>query len=407
MKRMLRIVLPVALLLFAVFLTKTLVGLRPKVEPTTPEIVPPVVAAVGVESAALDLVVHAQGTVVPRTQSRLVSEVAGRIVEVSPDWVNGGFFEAGELLVAIDPTDYELAEKEAEMRVAQAELSLAQDLADAEIAQRDWEVLNGDTPAPPLVVREPQVREARASLAAAKSALEKAARDLERCRIVAPYPGRIRSKSVDVGEFVQRGSELGRVYAIDRAEIRLPLPDSELEFLDLPLAYRGPRVTEPIGTNGVMQAEGAHWPEVTLSARFAGSAPIWSGRIVRTEGELDPESRMVVAVCEVEDPYGRSEETNRPPLAVGMFVDATIQGIRVPDALAMPRTALRTGDRVFVVEGAPGEERLAIREVEVLRTERDRVLVQSGVTPGERVVLSPIETAVDGMRIRLDQEDSR
>ena len=384
MKKVLRVALPLAVLALGVLGARGLVAMRPEVEPVTSEIPRPVVEVVRAHAEAVELSIRAQGTVVPRTESQLVTEVSGRVLEVSPHWVNGGFFEAGEVLLRIDETDYRVALREAELRVAQAERLLAQERVDAEIARQDWISERGEEEPPELVVREPQLAEAKATVAAAESALDRAQRDVERCTVIAPYPGRVRSKAVDLGEFVTRGVALGTVYAVDYAEVRLPLPDSELAFVDLPLSYRG-EDNGPVG------------PEVTLVARFAGEEYEWSGRIVRTEAELDPRSRMVVAVVRVPDPYGRSEVLDRPPLAIGMFVEALIAGRTIPDAIALPRTALRSGNRVFLVDG---EDRLRIAEVEVLRTERDRVLLGGGIDPQAQVVVSPLEEAVDGARVR-------
>ncbi len=364
MKKLLGVLLPVVVLSVGVLGAITLVKMRPAVKPASPEVVPPLVESAAVTAESVQLFVRAHGTVVPRTESRVVSEVAGRVRSVSPSWVDGGFFEAGDLLVALE-----------------------QEVAEADVARRDWEAMNGEAPAPPLVVREPQVRQARAALDAARAMLEKARRDVERCRIVAPYPGRVRTRTADVGTYVQPGVELGRIYATDAAEVRLPVPDAELAFLDVPLAYRG----EPMPENGAATT----LPEVTLATRFAGREHTWTGYVVRTEGQLAPESRMVVLVCRVPDPYGRSEQTDRPPLAVGMFVEATIEGVTLDNAVALPRSALKSGGRVFVNDDGT----LRVRAVDVLRTEAERVLLRGGVAPGERVILTPLETPVDGMRV--------
>jgi len=394
MKNALRILLPILILAAGASAAAILMAMRPKVEPASAEILPPLVEATRARAERIDLQVEAQGTVVPRTESRLTAEVSARVLEVSPAWVDGGFFEEGEVLLRLDPTDYRLAEEEAAARVARDELRLAQEEADAEIARRDWQAERGAEEPPPLAVHEPQLAEARTALSAARGALEKARRDVERCTVVAPYPGRVLAKGADRGEHVQRGAELGRIYAVDFAEVRLPLPDSELAFLELPLAWR----------DG--EANGDEGTEVVLRARFAGKDHRWTGRVVRTEAELDPASRMVVVVARVPDPYGRGEMLDRPPLMTGMFVQASIRGRSIPDAIALPRSALRGGNRVFVLDQ---EGRLRVRVVDVLRTERERVLVRGGLEAAEQVIISPMEEAVDGMRVRLPagEGDSR
>ena len=205
-----------------------------------------------------------------------------------------------------------------------------------------------------------------------------------------PYRGRVREKRVDVGQFVNVGADLGTIYAIDYVEIRLPLPDSDLAYLDLPLVYR-----EQASTRG---------PEVALIADFAGRRNEWRGRIVRTEGEIDPTTRMVHAIARVADPYGRGDDPEQPPLAVGMYVEAEIRGRSAEGVAVLPRAALRTeGNHVLVIDR---DSRLHIRPVELLRTTRETVVIGAGLSEGERVVVSSLDAVVDGMSVRvLDESD--
>jgi hypothetical protein len=170
--------------------------------------------------------------------------------------------------------------------------------------------------------------------------------------------------------------------------VRLPIPDRDAAFVDLPIDYRD----EDVETTG---------PEVILRARFAGREYSWTGRIVRTEGELDPQTRMIHAVARVEDPYGRSSNPDRPPLAVGLFVDAEISGRQQDDVVELPRSALRGRDEVAIVND---DGRIELRRVEILRRDRNRVLVASGIDRGERIVSGPLAVAVDGMQVRVVEE---
>jgi len=168
----------------------------------------------------------------------------------------------------------------------------------------------------------------------------------------------------------------------------LPIPDSDAAFVDLPFVYRNGSDTQ-------------HEPAVRLSARFAGQDYHWQGRIVRTEGEIDPRTRMIHAVARVEDPYGRGDDPNRPPLAVGMFVDAQIEGRRVDSVVSLPRTALRGASQVAIVDAGG---RLRLRDVEVLQQRSDQVLIGSGVAPGESVVTSPLPVSVEGMKVDVEPQ---
>ena len=244
--------------------------------------------------------------------------------------------------------------------------------AEAEVARREWEEIGRGDPSA-LTLRQPQVDDARAAVAAAEAALDRARRDLERAELRAPYAGRVQSKDVDVGQFVNKGNTVGRIYAVDSAEIRLPLPDEQLAFLDVPMSYRG--------------SQRQTGPRVTLAADFAGRRHTWEGRIVRTEGEIDPVSRMVHVVAEVRDPYAPDSDRSRPPLAAGMFVEATIAGREVQGVVELPWAALRGRDQVLVVDESG---RLRFRDVEVLRSTTDSVLISAGLNEGELVTVSTI-----------------
>ena len=383
----LRVVLPLAVLTVAVLAAVVLVRTRPPVATQSPTIEPP---GVRVHQVALDevpLTVISQGTVRPRTESELVSEIAGRVIWVAPSFAEGGFFEANDVLVRIDTFDYEQAIVAARSQLAQARLMLAQEEAEADVAAREWADLGRGDPRE-LTLRKPQLEDARASVAAAEANLERAERDLERAQIVAPYAGRVRRKNVDFGQFVTVGASVATIYAVDTAEVRLPLPDEELAFLDLPLSYRG----------GTSQST----PAVTLRATFAGETHEWEGRIVRTESEIDPVSRMVHVVAEVEDPYAAGPNPNRPPLAVGMYVEAEIEGRTARNVAVVPRAALRGAGQVVVV-GA--DDRISFRDVDILRTTTAMMLVREGLVPGELVAVSPLDAATEGMRVQLANLD--
>jgi multidrug efflux system membrane fusion protein len=385
----LRVGLPILVLALGTLGAVTMYRSKAQPERREVETLAPLVRVQRVEPVDLQLSVSSQGTVSPRTESTLVPEVAGQVIWVSPRFASGGFFEAGEPLLRIDPFDFRQAVVQARSALAQAALRLAQEKAEAEVAEHEWIDLGEGAPSS-LTLREPQLAEAEASLAAANAALERAQRNLERTEILAPYAGRIRRKDVDVGQYVTPGTPLALVYAVDFAEIRLPLPDEELAFVDLPLVYRG--------DDGSRNA-----PEVVLRASFAGREHEWSGHIVRTEGEIDERSRMVHAVARVADPYGRGEDPDRPPLAAGMFVNATILGRVVEGVSVVPRSAVRGEDQVIVVDG---DDRLRLRTVEIVRTTAEQVIVGSGLDEGDRVCLSPLAAVTDGMRVRIDASGS-
>ena len=384
------VVVPAAVLFAGIVVAFTMMALKPDVETRAPIAAPPLVRVATVKLESRRLTVESQGTVNPRTESQLVPEVSGQVIWVSDSFASGGFFEKGQTLVKIDPFDYEQALVTAKSELARTKLRLAQEEAEARVAREEWEEL-GRGDGTPLTLRVPQLADARAGVEAAGANIERAERNRERTVLRAPYAGRIRQESVDVGQFVTIGAPIATIYSVDAAEVRLPLPDSDLAFVDLPMTYRG-------GGEARIQ------PPVVLSTTFAGERHEWKGRIVRTEGEIDPETRMIHAVARVDNPYAPGKNPRRPPLNAGMFVHAAIEGIHVDNVAVLPRVALRTGSRVWVVDA---DSRLRYRDVVVLRTTEAELIVSEGLGDGELVVLSPLDATTDGMTVRISDEERK
>ncbi len=389
MNKWVKRLLPLAIVLGALLVLVFLVRSRPVVESKPPVVPPPLVRVTTAVLDTVQLTVRSQGAVMPRTESALSAETDGQVVYVSPSFVPGGFFEKDELLVRLDPRDAELAVTRAAADTARFATALQIEQEEARLAQEEWRQLGSGAPMP-LVLREPQLAQSRANLEAAVAALQQAKLNLERTEIRAPYAGRMRKKNVDVGQFLRRGEPLATIYAINYAEIRLPIPDEELAYFDTPMQFRGETV----------RAEG---PPVVISAEFAGRRHRWDGRVVRMEGEIDPLSRMVYAVARVQNPYGRGTNPDRPPLGIGMFVEAEILGRSYTGVAVLPRTAMHGENRIAVIDE---ENRLRFRNVDVLRIESDRVFILSGVETGESVCLSTLQTQVEGMEVRILESSS-
>jgi RND family efflux transporter MFP subunit len=334
-----------------------------------------------------EVTVFATGTVTAAQEAAITPEVTGRVVWLAPNLVAGGFFQAGEPLFEIEATDYRLAVERARAAVAKAELDLATVESQAAVARREWQNLkSGDGEPPnPLVVYEPQVANAQATLAASKAALEQAELDLKRTRVAAPFDCRVRSESVDTGQYLRAGVEVARVAGTDRAEVVVPLPLEELRHL------RVPRPTEA--------GKSAGGSPVTLTLTVDDRHYRWAGRVVRSLGEVDPAGRMARVVVAVDDPYGLhdADPDGRPELALGLFVEVEFHGATLPGVFPIPRSALRPGQTVWLVDDS---QLLQIRPVEVARRERDEVCIAQGLTAGDRVVLTALSGAANGMALR-------
>lgn len=377
--RAIRWLLPVGVVVVTAVVVKALFATAPQPEKKT--LAPPVpwVRVVEATPRAERFTVVAHGTVSPRTESDLVAEVRGRVVWTLPGFEAGGFFREGEELLHLDSREYQIAVARARAAVALAESE--QRLAAADAARQRRLREQGASSSADLEQFESRALVAAAALDEVRAHLAQAELDLERTVVRAPFDGRVRSRAVDLGQFVSPGSALAEVYAVDYAEVRLPIRTDELAFLDVPLGY-----------DGLSGAE-VDAP-VTLHADLGGRALTWPARLVRTEGEIDLRTRMLNVVARVEDPFAR--ESEHAPLPPGLFVRAEIQGRTVEGVYVLPTSALRDGDRVFTVDA---EESLAIRPVEVLRHDRERIVIANGLAPGERVIVSPLRAAVAGMPV--------
>jgi RND family efflux transporter MFP subunit len=341
------------------------------------------VEAMRLEPKSHPVVVRSQGVVSPRTRSVLLPEVSGRVVEVASSFRPGGFFAKGDLLLRLESADYEAALITAKAEVAACEVVLAEETARAEQARENWRALSKTGEPSALLLRQPQLAKAAADRLAAVSRVQRAQRDIERTRVIAPYDGQVLKQGVDVGQFVNSSTVLGEVFAADRVEIRLPLPERESRFLALPQPFRG--------------ESNAPGPKVELLGQFAGKAASWQGRIVRVEGSLDEQTRQVMAVAQVEDPYGRRAD-GQPPLVVGTFVEARLFGQSLQEVYRIPRRAVRAGNEVILIL-EPGHtlRRVAL---EPLVIDEEFLIVAGGehcpFKPGALLCLTPIAFPADG-----------
>ena len=385
-----KIIVPIFILAIGLLGFFLVWNFRPTPQPKAPERQVPMVRTIQPIAVSHQYIVRSQGSVVPRTESDLIPQISGEVTWVSDNFVAGGFFHKDELLVEIDSADYlaDLESARASVARSQSEFSRAK-------KQRSRQQLlakESVTSQAKIDDAENAYRVSVAALREAKARLTRATRDLARTKISAPYAGRVRSKSIDVGQFANRGNSIARLYAVDYVEIKLPIPDHELRFINLPLAYHNK------SDNGQIES----LPAVRIHADFAGERKIWQGKIVRTEGEIDPKSRMINLIARISDPYGREQTTAVTPLPVGLFVEAEILGKTVENVFVLPREAIHDA-------GTPDQYRISImsesgrlqyRNATLLRANREKVIITSDIKREEKIVISPLTTAIEGMQIR-------
>ncbi len=332
--------------------------------------------ATRVAKSDFQVTIKTQGTVNAARTGTLIAQVRGTVTEISPNFVNGGFFEQGETLLQLDPRDYEIALTMAEATRAQAQAALQEEQARAEQAALDWKRLGRKGKPSSLTLREPQLASAKAVLASADAQIQRAQLDLERTRIVAPYSGRLASSNADLGQFVATGAVLAEIYSVDRAEVRLPLSNHQLGYLALP----GRDVlSEPV--------------RAVVTATVGDQRYDWPAEILRTDGTIDPNSRQLFAVATVEQPYAGAD---KPPLRVGQYVQAAVNGTVLKDVVVIPRSALREDREVLVVDDTNTLQR---RDVEVRWKDAEVAVIGDGLEDGEIISLTSLGTVVNGTRV--------
>lgn len=373
--------LPILILAVVGLATAALVNSKEPPAQDPQERKPMLVEVMEVEFQPLRYRVRSQGTVQPKTQGAMVSEVSGRVVALSAEFVAGGLVRKGDVLVEVESLDYQTGVKSAEARVYGAKVALEEEKARARVAEEDWRQFNAEQ-IPELGLRKPQLAKELANLRSAQAQLEQAKRDLERTKIRAPYDAIIRSKQVDLGEFVTKGSVVAQLFGTELAEVRLPITEAELGYLSF-----------------------GQQSKIELSTQLGHQTFSWPATLVREEGVIDPESRFVYVVAEVVDPYQRDVETQQNlTLKFGQFVHADILSASSNSLIRLPRGALRNGRQVVLVDA---NNLIEFREIQIERAERDVVFVREGLKQGERVVLTPVSSLPSGSEVRTTQAQAK
>lgn len=378
-----KVLLPIALIAVAAVISITITILRPaplKLEaPDTAVAVKTLILF----SQSADLLVESQGTVLPRTKTKMISEVSGAVLSLSPEFVVGGTFAAGDILLQLDPTDYEVALQRAEARLISMNAQATFELARGTQAQKEWAMTGRPTDeAPLLALREPYLAEARANVLQAEAEVKQAKLKLARTTIRAPYLGMVAAKTVDIGQYVTVGTALGEIFAIDSAEVRLPLTEKDLARIDLDTHTKAIQL-----------------PAVTLKATVAAKPRQWKARVVRSEGVVDQLNRSQYLVAQIDDPYALNNDSVGAswPLLMGTFVRAEIVGKRIDNVYAVPRHALMEGRRVALVDS---DQRLRITPVKTSHGDDQFYYIDSGLEDGAEIIVSAMGAAIEGMLIK-------
>lgn len=386
---LLQVLLPIAILALGIAVMILLIKLRKPPQRTESKPLAPLVKVSQLYVQDVPMVIVGDGTVTPKVQVEVVPQVSGKIVSINSQYKAGGFIPAGKELFKIDPRDYQLAVRQADAGVAEAQVKVDLEKSEAQIAREEWEQLHSKTePSSPLVFREPQIRLAKAALESAKAALAMTKLNLERTSVFLPIDVRILSESADLGQYVVAGRMLGSAYGVEAVEIELPLADEDLAWFDIP--------------DDNVSGNNKNTPEKTtvaiVEAVFAGAKHTWQGHVVRTTGQIDRKTRFISVVIEVPKPFDISG--GKPALLPGMFVEVFIQGNMLKNVIAVPREAFHNENKVWVVR----DGRLYIQDVETVRKTREFSYVTTGIKDGAMLVTSALDIVVDGMAVRFESQ---
>ena len=367
---------PLIIILVSIIIFVLMIRLRPEAKFEEPKIIPQLVETMVAYPSEVEAKISSQGTIRPEHEIFVTSELSGKVTWVSKNFLDGAGFQIGDTLMKIEKRDYELALISTESSLFQARLALEREEAEANLASIEWKrVGKGD--ASSLTLREPQLAQARAVLAAAEAAYEQSKRNLERTSIIAPFDGRVRKKMVDLGTNLIPGSRLADIYATASFEVRLPIADKDIPFLGIPLD----------GTS----IDPANRPEVRLSTSYGGDELNTKGSIVRSQSEIDPKKRMISVIATI--PISNANSGFK----VGMFVNAEINGLSFPGVTVVPRSAVKD-NMIWVVI----DEKLRRKSVEVIRFEKDFAFISDGLNKNDRILITRLSSYVDGMPVRLN-----
>jgi len=385
--KIIRILIPLIILGTGIGAGSYLKNSGPKTRKRPPAKPVPVVRVEILQPSSYQVIIPAMGTVIPAHEMVLKSRVAGEIVEVHPEFTEGGLLIKDMKLLQIDPEDYQLNLSQKQSAVTDAEYALKLELGHQTVARREWELLNGTKPQQDeeleLALRKPHLDKARADLAAAKADLKKAALELERTRIMAPFNAMVRSKSVDLGSQATPLEPLAELVGTDAYRIRVSVPVDRLEWIQIPARAGDPGCKARI---------------------FYGQGHECDGTVIRLMGDLSDEGRMARILLEVVDPLGlNTSARDRTPLLIGEYVRVKIQGRKLDDVFQIARSALRDNSSVWI---AGKNQTLEIRKVSPIWRDADIVLLQNGLTPGEQLIVSDLPAPAAGIKLRVDGSQS-
>jgi len=405
----------------ALVIAATLVILRPKAERQVPVEKGRLVEVFPAEAENVPMIIESFGTVMPRESLKLVAQVHGTIAEINPAFKEGNFIEKGTKLIQIDPRTYELEVERRKVQIKQSEAELKRlnqevvnlntrvKIAKSDVILAKNEYLRLKTLVERNVVAQSQLDKTeqaylasqerlqalenqmaligpqREQLVAARDMSEvmyqQAKLDLERSRIEAPFDSWVLEKSVEVGQHVNVGQQLGSIFRSGEMDIEVNIPAKDFIWLPADMGATTPIAADVIFKN-------------------SGDDHVWRGRVARVKGKMDERTRTLPVVIEVDDADVAGQKTAGFRLRPGMFVTVMVKGIEIRDAFILPRHVVYPGDIVYIV----ADNQLKIKPISVLRSYKDSVIIDEGLSEGDQIIKTPLSGVVDGMSVSVKPE---
>lgn len=385
-----KIILPLLVIAIGVGLGKFLIATGPEAEKQPQETRPTVVEAQALALQDYRVNVSASGIVKAQTQTNLVAEVSGKVLEISPNFQDGGYFDKGAPLLKLDADNYANAITIAAGDLAQKQLALKEQEAQAQLAQQDWRLLESskNRTQSDLAARRPHIAAAQAAIAAAEAKLQQEKLNLSRTRITAPYSGRVQEKRVEVGQYVTPGTVLGVIYATDAVEVHLPLSLAQYDLLGMPEAFRD------------KAADPATMPAVEFRPSNGNRSDVWQGQVVRSSAALDEKSRQISVIAQIDQPFIAREGVSAP-LRIGQFLNAKIVGKLFNNVYSVPSAAVRQGKEILLLR----DGKVAVQPINVVWNAEKEVVFQTDTDlNGQRVITTPLPLATEGQAVQVAGE---
>lgn len=387
MNRTVRIVLPVLILLGGVGTAVGLVMSKKQPERSKRTPLPPKVSVMTAAPQSAPAAVEALGTVVPARTLALQAEVSGRVLHIHPDLVPGGKIKKGDVLVRLDARQFSMALDERKAAEERARFELALEEGRVRVAAREWKLVGSEKNSGPdgraLALREPHLKNAQANLLGAQAAVARAELEVSRCVLRAPFDVLVKDEAIEVGQIVTPQSKLATLIGTEAFWVQTSVPVSSLRWIHTEEDEEPSKVLihQSLGDNTSIERE---------------------GHVLRTMGEVDPKGRMAQVMVSIPDPLGLNTK-GAPALLLGSYLRVSIQGRALQDVFVVPRIALREDGVLWVVDK---QDKLRIRATNPVWRGSNEVYVRDGVELGDRVIVSRLNTPVEGMTLRVDDSSS-